>query len=113
MTRSFQPILKKEIAPGFIVWEYADTTTTGFARAELHGRHPATGLVINTACEETLMAYSGTAIVIYQNATYSLQAGDCYTIPSGIPYALQGDHLIATIITSPPWSAEQVRQMSE
>ena len=51
--------------------------------AEISGRYPEKGKVLNEVCEETYFVTSGSCIIHHQSGVYSLRAGDVFFFPKG------------------------------
>lgn len=85
----------------------------GFVTAEIKGRYPEQGKVLNEVSDETYYVMSGSCTIYHQSGEYFLEAGDVFYFPAGKWWWVESDHLSIAVCTAPPWSAEQYRQLKD
>lgn len=97
--------------PSVAIHEYDthDAFVSG-ATAEIKGRYPETGFVVNRKIKELAFVLSGSGAILTPQGETPLAAGDLLFIDHGEVYAWQGDlHLfMATAPTFDPAQYEEV-----
>ena len=85
----------------------------GLVTAEIHGRYPEQGKVLNEVSDETYLVTSGSCTIHHQSGDYQLSQGDVFFFPKGNWYWVEADRLSVVVCTAPPWSPEQHRHLHD
>jgi mannose-6-phosphate isomerase-like protein (cupin superfamily) len=83
----------------------------GLVTAEIKGRYPKQGKVLNEVSDETYYVMSGSCTIHHQSGEYFIEEGDVFYLPAGKWWWVEADLLSIVVCTAPPWSAEQYRQL--
>ena len=83
----------------------------GLITAEIDGRYPEQGKVLNEACDETYFVNSGSCTVHHESGDYELSEGDVFFFPHGKWYWVEASELKLVVCTAPPWTPEQHRHL--
>lgn len=83
----------------------------GLATAEIDGRYPDEGRMVNDACDEVYFVQSGSGMVHHASGDHPLEEGDLFFFEKGKPYWVEGKILSLVVCTAPPWYPEQHRQL--
>ena len=85
-------------------------TTMDLATAQINGRYPDTGYVVNRSCKELCYVLSGQGTIVTKEESYTLQTGDVILLEAGEPYYWQGTLEVLTTC-NPHWHAEQHQRL--
>lgn len=84
----------------------------GIAVAEIRGRYPESGYVINDGCKEIAYILSGTGRIGWRRGEAELAPGDAVLIREGEEYFWEGS--LSIVLTSfPAWDAKQCRHLKD
>lgn len=90
------------------VWEYDyPSQDSSFGLAEINGRYPETGFVINTDCDEIFYVISGQGKIETENITQEINEGDCIFLEKNKKYASAGKNLKLALFNTPKWDISQ------
>lgn len=74
--------------------------------AELDGRHPSSGFIINEKCDETYLVYEGKGKIYMDGRITEFQAGDVVPIKRGTKYYCEGEKMKFFCTITPKWRVE-------
>jgi len=98
--------------PTCTVHKYAfPSPRLGLISAEMHGRYPERGKVLNELCDETYFVLAGSCTIHYETGDYTLSEGDLFFFPRGKWWWAEASGLRSVVCTAPPWTPEQHRQL--
>ena len=104
---------KKENGNTCTVWEYDfKKQEVGFSCAQINGRYPATGRVVNMACDLIYFVVSGSCVIHIENQVIELKQHDAFFLERNKEYFVVGDQAMLTLVESPRWTFGQVRQLT-
>jgi hypothetical protein len=90
------------------LWDYAlPSGRLGFAAAQIDGRYPDEGKVLNRICDKTYFVISGTATVHVESGDFSIGSGDVFFFEHGKWHWVEAKDLHIVVCHTPPWSADQ------
>lgn len=90
------------------VYEYPEfSNDISIIFAELNGRHPQKGVIINNDSDETYMINSGSGMIYMDGKTKNFKAGDIVPIKRGTRYYCEGKNLKFWTVINPSWKKEQ------
>lgn len=75
--------------------------------AELNGRHPLKGYIINETSDETYLVYQGKGTIYMDGRLTEFKAGDIVPIKRGTKYYCIGENMKFYCAINPVWSKEQ------
>lgn len=75
--------------------------------AELNGRHPKTGYIINKESDETYLVHQGSGEIYMDGIVTKFEAGDVVPIKHGTKYYCIGSNMKFWCTINPPWKEEQ------
>lgn len=84
----------------------------GLITAEINGRYPEEGKVLNEICDETYYVQSGSCTIHHETGEYNLSEGDVFYFARGKSYWVEADQLRLVVCTAPPWTPEQHRNLT-
>ncbi len=87
-------------------------SVAGIAVAQISGRYPESGFVVNEVCKEIAYVISGNGKAGFRKGEANLSIGDAVLIEKGDEYFWKGD-LSIVIFSVPAWTAEQCRYYGE
>ncbi|HBS48497.1 TPA: hypothetical protein DEO28_01185 [Candidatus Dependentiae bacterium] len=104
--------IKIENSSNCIVHEYVmPSNNLSFCRAEIDGRYPESGKVLNSGCDQIYYVLSGEAKIFYKNQFFNIKSGDLFFFEKNQEYFVEAQKLVAAVINSPKWTAEQYRKL--
>ncbi|MFC1698046.1 cupin domain-containing protein [Nanoarchaeota archaeon] len=83
----------------------------GIAIAEIDGRYPDEGKVVNEKCDEIYYVLSGSAIVHIEDKDFEINEGDALYIEKGKLYWVEANKLKIVAPTAPAWFFEQNKKI--
>ncbi len=102
-----QDAIKKETSPSCVVMEYPmQNREMSIGVAEMSGRYPEEGWVVNQKCVEMGYVIRGNGKLVTEMESVDLAEGDVVLIPRGQKYYWEGA-ISVVLPTTPPWSPEQ------
>jgi len=103
---------RKENDKHCAVFEYDfPSKNLGFATAEINGRHPLEGKLLNKECDEIYYVISGKGIVYIDNEKFELEKGDACYIEKGREFYVEGQDLFIALPTNPAWYVGQYEEV--
>jgi mannose-6-phosphate isomerase-like protein (cupin superfamily) len=78
-----------------------------FALAEINGRYPDKGKVVNLDCEEIYYVTSGSGVVHSESGDFNIEQGDLYFFKKGEKYWVEGEKLVLILTNAPKWTSLQ------
>ena len=93
-----------------MVVEYPDINKdVSVVYAELNGRHPASGYIINEVSNETYLVHEGSGEIYMDGVITKFKAGDVVPIRKGTKYYCKGKNMKFWCAINPPWREPQER----
>ncbi len=80
--------------------------------AELNGRHPSNGFIINKNSDETYLVYEGRGEIYLDGEVKKFEAGDIVPIKRGTKYFCVGENMKFYCAINPPWNVQQEQVIS-
>ncbi len=109
----YTEINKVSTAPSTVIWEYPtkDEAISG-AVAEIHGRYPEKGYVLNEKSKELVFVISGSGFVVTPKERKEIDVGDVILLQPNEMYAWEGG-MTLFMATSPKFNAKQHKIIHE
>ncbi len=96
------------------VFEYpAFSEDVDIIYAELNGRHPSSGFIINNDSDETYLVYQGSGEIYLDGEIIAFEAGDIVPIKRGTKYYCNGKNMKFFCAINPPWSGKQEKIIND
>ncbi len=103
---------KKENGNTCTVWEYDfKQHNVGFSYAQINGRYPAEGKVVNTTCDLIYFVVSGECVIHVEHEVVELKQYDAFFLARNREYFVVGNQAMVALVESPRWTVEQLRQV--
>ena len=85
----------------------------GLVTAEIKGRYPEQGKVLNEVSDEIYYVMSGSCTIHHQSGEYFIEEGDVFFFPADKWLWVEADLLSIVVCTAPPWSPGQHQQLQD
>ena len=100
-------------SPNCIVHKYDfSSDLLGLITAEIDGRYPEDGMVLNEISDETYFVLSGSCKVHNETGDYELVEGDLFYFAKRMWYWIESEKVEVVVCTAPPWTEEQHRHIT-
>ena len=84
----------------------------GLVTAEISGRYPENGKIMNEVSDETYFVSSGSCTIHHETGDFSLGEGDVFFFPKGKWWWVEAEQLNIVVCTAPPCEKEQHQHLT-
>lgn len=94
------------------VHEYGAGGNIDMAVANINGRYPEHGSVVNEVSDEAMYVIAGAGQIATNDTTVTVSEGDVVLIEAGEAYYFEGAALKVAMSCTPPWSPDQHKEIA-